>query len=64
MGENGEKLEKVGNGWNNWGKVGKMAKSGEKRPFWIPIFAKIDRDLPLQYVSSYIKYEVDRCIFD
>ena len=47
VGENGEKLEKVGNSWNKWGKVGKMAKSGEKRPFWIPIFAKIDRDLPL-----------------
>ena len=27
-------------------------------------FAKIDRDLPLWYVSGYIKYEVDRCIFD
>ena len=49
--KSGEKLEKAGKSWNNWRKVGKsggkLAKSGEKRPFWIPIFAKIDRNLPL-----------------
>ena len=29
-----------------------MGKSGEKRPFWIPIFAKIDRFLPKSIGTS------------
>ena len=39
----------------------KMAASGH---FGFRFFAKVDRDLPLGYVRGYVKYEVDRCIFD
>ena len=61
VGKSNEKWEKVGKSSEKWRKSLSITflaisdqygtlfffQNGRQQPFWIPIFAKIDRDLPL-----------------